>query len=369
METPAEAVIMVGRSASPASTPAKRSTRVVRPSTKIREAARQPDDLAEKTTRATRLATRIASDDVAISDATERRKVASSSSGANEGRAMLQKVLELLSESRQETQKLSRAIDAQNEIISKQQQMIQEMDQQGKEMRDELRHIRAQLETLATPASSLQSSPQMSYASAAGSSPTIQTRNRGTVPAAKSARTAVSDSLYCTVDTSRVEEANRCQTQIGNIRKAIESDMRKSQRQETWKCAAVVTDARNPDRIKILCRDQTELKQVKEAAQKTVTSGARVLRDQLYPVKVDNTKRTAVLDAEGNVLPGAAEALGAENYVTIAKITWLSNREKAKAYGSMVIYVTKESDAQRLLDGVWFDVAGESACTNVLNAA
>ncbi|KAM4066704.1 reverse transcriptase [Hirsutella rhossiliensis] len=132
--------------------------------------------------------------------------------------------------------------------------------------------------------------------------------NRGTVPAAKSARTA-----------------------IGNIRKAIESDMRKSQRQETWKCAAVVTDARNPDRIKILCRDQTELKQVKEAAQKTVTSGARVLRDQLYPVKVDNTKRTAVLDAEGNVLPGAAEALGAENYVTIAKITWLSNREKAKA--------------------------------------
>ncbi|XP_044717870.1 reverse transcriptase (RNA-dependent DNA polymerase) domain-containing protein [Hirsutella rhossiliensis] len=314
METPAEAVNMVGRSASPASTPAKRSTRVVRPSTKIREAARQPDDLAEKTTRATRLATRIASDDVAISDATERRKVASSSGGANEGRAMLQKVLELLSESRQETQKLSRAIDAQNEIISKQQQMIQEMDQQGKEMRDELRHIRAQLETLATPASSLQSSPQMSYASAAGSSPTIQTMNR-------------------------VEEANRCQTQIGNIRKAIESDMRKSQRQETWKCAAVVTDARNPDRIKILCRDQTELKQVKEAAQKTVTSGARVLRDQLYPVKVDNTKRTAVLDAEGNVLPGAAEALGAENYVTIAKITWLSNREKAKAYGSMVIYV------------------------------
>ncbi|KAM4061379.1 hypothetical protein HRG_012404 [Hirsutella rhossiliensis] len=118
--------------------------------------------------------------------------------------------------------------------------------------------------------------------------------NRGTVPAAKSARTA-----------------------IGNIRKAIESDMRKSQRQETWKCAAVVTDARNPDRIKILCRDQTELKQVKEAAQKTVTSGAR---------------RTAVLDAEGNVLPGAAEALGAENYVTIAKITWLSNRESQSVF-------------------------------------
>ncbi|KJZ69746.1 hypothetical protein HIM_10857 [Hirsutella minnesotensis 3608] len=365
METPAEAVIMLGQSASPALAPAKRSTRVVRPSTKIREAARQLDDPVEKTTRATRLATRVASDDVATSDTTERRKLVSSSSGANEGRAMLQKALELLSESRRETQRLSRAIDAQNEIIFKQQQMIQEMDQQGKEMRDELRHIRAQLETLTTPASSLQSSPQMSYASAAGSSPRIQTMNQGNVPAAKSPRTAISDSFYCTVDTSRVEEANKSQAQIGSIRKAIESDMRKSQSQESWKCAAVVKDARNPERIKILCRDEAELKQVKEAAQKTVARGARVLRDQLYPVKVDNAKRTAVLDAEGNVLPGAAETLGAENNVTIAKITWLSNREKAKAYGSMVIYVTKESDAQRLLDGEWFDLAGESACTNV----
>ncbi|KJZ68496.1 hypothetical protein HIM_12115 [Hirsutella minnesotensis 3608] len=195
METPAEAVIMVGRSASPATTPAKRSTRVVRPSTKVREAARQLDDPAEKTTRATRLATRVASDDVATSDTSERRKLVSSSSGANEGRAMLQKALELLVESRQETQRLSRAIDAQNEIIFKQQHMIQKMDQQGKEMRDELRHIRAQLETLTTPASSLQSSPQRSYASAAGSSPRTQTMNRGNVPAAKSARTAVSDSL------------------------------------------------------------------------------------------------------------------------------------------------------------------------------
>ncbi|KJZ70964.1 hypothetical protein HIM_09668 [Hirsutella minnesotensis 3608] len=311
METPAEAVIMVGRSASPASTPAKRSTRVLRPSTKIREAARQLDDPAEKATRATRLATRMASDDVATSDTTERRKLAtSSSSGANEGRTMLEKALELLSESHRETQRLGRAIDAQNEIIFKQQQMIQEMDQQGKEMRDQLRHIRAQLEILATPASSLQSSPQMSYASAAGSSPRIQTMNRGNVIAAKSPRTAVSDSLYCTMDTSRVEEANKSQAQIGNIRKAIESNVRKSQSQESWKCAAV---------------------QVKEAAQETVARGARVLRDQLYSVKVDNAKRIAVLDAEGNVLPGAAETLGAENNVTIAKITWLSNREKAKA--------------------------------------
>ncbi|KJZ68961.1 hypothetical protein HIM_11647 [Hirsutella minnesotensis 3608] len=237
MEEPAEAVIMVGQSASPALTPAKRSTRVVRPSSKIREATQQLDDLADKTKRTTRLTTRVALDDIATNETTERRRLASGSNSVNDGRAMLQKALDLLSESRQEIERLSRAIVAQNEIISGQQQTIQELDRQGKETRDELRHIRVQLETLTTPASSLQSSPQMSHASAAGSSPRVQTMNRGNIPAAQPARqparTAVSDSLYCTVDTSRVEEANKSQAQIGSIRKAIESDMRKSKNQDS----------------------------------------------------------------------------------------------------------------------------------------
>ena len=43
-------------------------------------------------------------------------------------------------------------------------------------------------------------------------------------------------------------------------------------------------------------------------------------RQQLYPVKVDNANQTAVLDTDGNILPGVAEALGTENKVNIAKI-------------------------------------------------
>ena len=37
------------------------------------------------------------------------------------------------------------------------------------------------------------------------------------------------------------------------------------------------------------------------------------MRDQLYPVKVDNVNRMAVLDHDGKVLLGAAEVLGEEN--------------------------------------------------------
>ncbi len=133
----------------------------------------------------------------------------------------------------------------------------------------------------------------------------------------------------------------------------------------TWRCAAVLKDARAAERIKIICRDENELRQVREAAQKTAVVGARVMRDQLFPVKVDNANRSMVLDAEGTVLPGAAEALGAENNVNIAKLSWLSKKESGKAYGSMVVYVTKESDARRLVDGHYFVIAGESATTNV----
>lgn len=54
-------------------------------------------------------------------------------------------------------------------------------------------------------------------------------------------------------------------------------------------------------------------------------------------VRIDNANSTAVLDAEGNVLLGAMEALGIENDVNIANIAWLSRKDTGKAYGSMVV--------------------------------
>ncbi len=63
------------------------------------------------------------------------------------------------------------------------------------------------------------------------------------------------------------------------------------------------------------------------------------------------------------VLPGATEILGKENDVHIAKIAWLSRKDIGKAYGSMVVYVTKGSEAARLLQDQYFHFAGESAYT------
>jgi hypothetical protein len=79
-------------------------------------------------------------------------------------------------------------------------------------------------------------------------------------------------------------------------------------------------EVRNADRIKVICRDEAEMQLVKQTAEKTAVKSARVLRGQLFPVKVDGANRTAVLDSKVDILPQAMEALGKENEVTIANI-------------------------------------------------
>lgn len=203
------------------------------------------------------------------------------------------------------------------------------------------------------------------YADVARTPPSSRPSNVRTLTSMDATLSTMTDTLYCTVDTSRVGEEDRIKAQPGTIRQAIEKEMRATEGHEGWRCAAVIRDARNMERIRVACRDEAELQRVKEAAQKTAAAGARVLRDQLYPVKVDNANRTAILDQEGKVLPGAAEILGKENDVRIAKLAWLSRKDTGKAYGSMVVYVTKGSEAARLLQDQYFHIAGESAYTQV----
>jgi hypothetical protein len=56
-------------------------------------------------------------------------------------------------------------------------------------------------------------------------------------------------------------------------------------------------------------------------AEEKIGTGARVLRDELYPLKVDSVKKSVVLDENHDMLVGAAAALGEENETTVARIT------------------------------------------------
>jgi hypothetical protein len=171
------------------------------------------------------------------------------------------------------------------------------------------------------------------------------------------------DTLYCTLDTSQVEEGEKGKTSSSTVRKAIETQIQTTEGREQWRCVAVTKDPKNSDRIRVACSSETELMRVREAVRKTSLPGTKVLRDQLYPVKVDNANRTAILNASDDLQPGAVEMLEKENEVKIAKIVWLSKKDSGKAYGSMVVYMSRSSEAAWLLQGQYFHIAGESAYT------
>lgn len=158
-----------------------------------------------------------------------------------------------------------------------------------------------------------------------------------------------------------MEEEERDRANASTIRQEIEEVMRKGDGGSGWRCVAVTRDPRNSGRICITCWDEEELARVKSVAEGVKASGARVLRDQWYPVKVDNACRTAVLDENGELRVRATELMEKENEVKIAKRSWHSRKDSPKAYGSMVVYVTKRADAARLLEGQYFNVDGESA--------
>ena len=83
------------------------------------------------------------------------------------------------------------------------------------------------------------------------------------------------EELFCTVDFSRVEQNEGIMKAVpAALRKKIEEEVQKHD--EKFRVKAVIKDRRSPDRLRILCRDEEELKNVKSAAAVVATQGASV---------------------------------------------------------------------------------------------
>jgi len=232
-------------------------------------------------------------------------------------------------------------------------------------VKDELHRTKQQMADGIAALISGNSCPNPSYAEVARTPPTSQPSNMQTLSSFNTTPSNFTNTLYCTIDTSRVEAEVSGQISAGTIRAMVENGMRSKEENATWRCRAVTMDPRNPHRIRIACRDEDEHKTVKQTVEANLVQGARILRDDLYPIRVDSVNRTAVLDETGNIRTGATEALSEENDTQVAKIAWLSNRDIPKAYGSMLVYLNKRSDAQRFLREGFFYAGGESGYTKM----
>jgi hypothetical protein len=203
------------------------------------------------------------------------------------------------------------------------------------------------------------------YAAIARTPPNSYPSNLSPISSGITAPSRNTDTPYCTIDMSRASAEEKTKTNPAVVREAIEKEVRNQQGKEGWRCIAVTRDVKNHDRIRITGRDAQEIKVIKEAADKVVAAGSRVLRDQLYPIKVDNARKDGILNTDGSMLPGITESLGKENEASVAKVAWISKRDNGKAYGSMIVYLHRGSDANRLLQEGYFHINGESGFTNV----
>ena len=226
---------------------------------------------------------------------------------------------------------------------------------------DILREIQSLRTSITTP----DSANHPSYADITHTPPSSQPSNIRTFSSLNTTPTTFTDTLYCTIDTSRMADNENDRTSAGSIRAAVENGVRTVPNHVNWRCRAVTVDPKNANRIRIACRDEAEHQLVKNVAETNIGAGARVLRDELYPIKVDNVRKGAVLDENNEIRAGAAVAFSEENETTVAKIAWLSRKENAKAYGSMVVYLTKGTEARRFLADGFFHAGGESGVTSV----
>jgi ribosomal protein S9 len=164
----------------------------------------------------------------------------------------------------------------------------------------------------------------------------------------------MTDTLYCTVDTSRVEEEDKSKAQPGEIRQAIEQELRKSEDRKTWRCVAVTKDPRNTARTRITCRNEAELQLVKEAAEKSAVAGARILRDQLYPVKIDNANRFMNDHALNSLLPRGTKTWQSGNRETTIGLM-LASEELASTVIRCAVHVTEHGSDHRAIETT-FDI-------------
>lgn len=181
--------------------------------------------------------------------------------------------------------------------------------------------------------------PQNSASEAAHSSPTSQ---------------LISETPYFTIDTSAVVEEDASKITPAAIRATVKTELDKSLSTEKVDLRAIIRDPQNIKRYRLLFRTEED----RDLARGNINwaryvAGVRVLQDRHFPLKIDNAIRPSILDSEGGLVYDVKDKLGKENSVTIPHMRWISNKHNGKLNGSMVIWVTKKADAERLMRR-WF---------------
>ena len=137
-------------------------------------------------------------------------------------------------------------------------------------------------------------------------------------------------------------------------------------RRKRWSVPGVQRRAGGEDRVKLSFASPEMAKKARQHDgwfPESRFDRARMLGEQWYPVKVDRVHR-ATLSPDGSVTvsQAATEAVAEENGVQIERIRWLG-KASDKIYGSVVMFLTHQHEAEALLTKGIMHVGGEMTYT------
>uniref|UniRef100_A0A093V1R4 Enolase n=2 Tax=Talaromyces marneffei PM1 TaxID=1077442 RepID=A0A093V1R4_TALMA len=251
-----------------------RSGRVVTPSTRVREASGSDIISAVRTSKKSMTQVELTAVKKAAGLIEEKQ------SGKDGNRDMLKRIGQYLESTYQEVKGLKEIIIEQGKMIKEQSEMIRAQSSTIQALQTQVEAIESQsieeCKQLWEQLNTIASAPaKATYATVVDR----QSGHQQDTEVVPLARPTLANTLFCTIDTSRVGEEDKARTQIANIRQQIKKEMRGNEETQNWRYAAMVKDPKNADRIKVICRDEEEIQQVKEAAQKVDIPGIRVLQD------------------------------------------------------------------------------------------
>ncbi|KAL3704454.1 hypothetical protein TMatcc_010145 [Talaromyces marneffei ATCC 18224] len=221
-----------------------RSGRVVTPSTRVREASGSDIISAVRTSKKSMTQVELTAVKKAAGLIEEKQ------SGKDGNRDMLKKIGQYLESTYQEVKGLKEIIIEQGKMIKEQSEMIRAQSSTIQALQTQVEAIESQ---------SIEECKQLwEQLNTIASAPAKATYATD-IEVVPLARPTLANTLFCTIDTSRVGEEDKARTQIANIRQQIKKEMRGNEETQNWRCAAMVKDPKNADRIKVICRDEEEI--------------------------------------------------------------------------------------------------------------
>lgn len=166
------------------------------------------------------------------------------------------------------------------------------------------------------------------------------------------------------VDLSKLNDQTFNVEDAGAVRHRIKTALASNKNTEHIPNCRLSKDAVNPKKYKLLfpTKESEKCARKHNAWLTAAFEGASMGGDQWFPVKVDSVRKSEVY-TEGKITKKTIEALGEENGMEIKHIRWISRMDSIKEHGSMIVYLAREEDAQRLLAEGFMDIYNLAAYT------